>query len=839
MIRKIAHGGFGVVYEAERDGESVAVKILKNHPTIRRQDLVRLAREGKAGQALHHPNIVRVHELAEHEGLHYLVMDYIDGHTLSHWIQSSFGASPKKIGSTTRTWDPMEPPSTTRVSEQSLENLNVLSEIADALGFAHENGFVHRDVKPSNILVDRSGRGFLADFGLTKVPVDSASFDTPTGAVLGSPAYMSPEQITGNIKLVDARSDIYSLGVTIFENVTGRVPYMATTFEELREQVLTHEPPRLSRMLDGVPPGLEDVVLKSIEKHPKDRYSSAYVLEEDLKRVLAHRKPKVSGVHRRRRVRSVRRNRFAIAASAVVALAVVLGVVWKALDSSRSELVTERVRSRFDQAELFAARGQNTDALEAITAAIELQPDSPTGYLRRAAVLAQLGFQVQPKDELARAKALGFDPKDSELRRTSIGNVDLALAALAESDYIRAEDYLEDAVRLNASEPAAWMLLYRIRVRRSDFPAAVSALTSYQRILTPSNPLSAVVEAEIAELEGRFDDALTKITALEQETEEVRHSLRYSAHRGRLLTRNGQFDDAEAALRNAVDLHPTDGVSWLNLAVLRARELVITRSGLDEVEQCARRALENDPFLDRAYRLLTWGGRNFDEAATFLEGCSESWSAKRLPLLRAEQLFVEIRAQIQLAHEQFQATQSPLATSTRDRSYRRLAEVLKLNADHLATLTLLAEHAWIDRGEIEKAADYFRRSREVWNRASEAETRPWSSPSTVWNPTSLGPNTGDDIHIGLFATASTTGDPESARDALAYLRDACAKRRLPSNTSVLNLAEALALAEDDEFRNCAWAKQLIVDYGLRPESFDNSNGARSILEAIAHACAKN
>lgn len=243
----LGQGGMGVVYRAfdTKLNRPVAVKFLSAEVAdadTRR----RFQREAQMASSLNHPHIVTVHDTGDWEGEQYVVTEFLDGGTLSSWAT----AEP-------RSW------------RQCVE---LIAGVADGLATAHEAHILHRDIKPGNILVSQSGYAKLADFGLAKLD-DSAAVDdacTRTGVVVGTLAYMSPEQALG--RKCDSRSDIFSLGVVLYEMLSGRRPFDGTSTPDLFQQIVQRQPPPLK---DSIPAALRDLVDKALEKEPSHRYQSA------------------------------------------------------------------------------------------------------------------------------------------------------------------------------------------------------------------------------------------------------------------------------------------------------------------------------------------------------------------------------------------------------------------------------------------------------------------------------------------------------------------------------------------------------------------------------------
>jgi len=257
LIETVGVGKFGTVYKAHdsRLDRTVAVKVLRAGNLAGDEERARFFRESRSTAQLTHHAIVRVYEVGEHNGTPFIISDFVHGVTLADWLTSG--------------------------RPTFHEAARVVADLAGALQYAHENGVIHRDVKPSNVMMDEDGQPHVMDFGLAKRSAGEITI-TLDGEVLGTPAYMSPEQARGEATKVDGRSDVYSLGVILYEMLTGELPFRGNT-RMLLHQVL-HDEPRPPRSLnDRIPRDLETICLQSMAKEPARRYPSARALAEDLK----------------------------------------------------------------------------------------------------------------------------------------------------------------------------------------------------------------------------------------------------------------------------------------------------------------------------------------------------------------------------------------------------------------------------------------------------------------------------------------------------------------------------------------------------------------------------
>ncbi|MFN8011077.1 MAG: serine/threonine-protein kinase [Holophagaceae bacterium] len=595
----LAQGGMGRVYKA-RDrklGRLVALKFILSDSASAAQ---RFAREAQAQARVHHEAVCPIHEVGEWRGQPYIVLQYIDGKPLNACL--------KGMG--------LE------------EKVDLVRRAAEGLHAAHRLGLIHRDVKTGNIMVERREDGrlqpYVMDFGLARAL--EAPGVTQTGLIVGTPAYMAPEQARGEAGAVDRRSDVYALGATLYEVLTGRLPFDARTSVDVLVAILTEEPRPLRALVPSLPQDLEAITLKCLEKEPARRYDSAQALAEDLQRFLDGEPVKARQIGALRRLeRRVRRHP---AASAVVAASVAVALVlggW----GLRSAL---RARHQAALAQAFAQDAAQLDTrlrvgrllplhdLRAEKAAVRERMADIEGRMARLGRLAQgpgraalgrghlaLGELAAARRELEEAWGLGHRTPDTA---NALGQV---LAGLYEAA-------LQEARRVR--DPAARAARKRELERTLRDPAL-----RYLEAGRDLPGLKAYTEGLIALQEERFDEALAKAAeaasqvpwltearALEGRAWSLRAGA--DAERGAYAEAREAARRSEAAYASAFEVARSDEAMPLGRAAAFLQEMAMDVEQGRPTDRAFERALEAltqarrvDPLRPEAFALearLQW-----------------------------------------------------------------------------------------------------------------------------------------------------------------------------------------------------------------------------------------
>ncbi len=398
IMCEIGRGGMGIVYEAEQIslGRRVALKVLPFAATMDPRQLQRFHNEARAAACLQHPHIVPVYAVGCERSVHFYAMQLIDGQPLDRLLDTLRGSQKPRAseeGALTEAAGPKKSaqPSSLSVREtirevrdqaSTLPSLDqgqgyfrriaeLIRQAAEALEHAHLLGIVHRDVKPANLLLDTLGNVWMTDFGLAQIQSDARL--TMTGDLVGTLRYMSPEQALAQRVVIDHRTDVYSLGATLYELLTLAPVFGGRDRQEVLRQIAFEDPRPPRRLNKSIPTELETIVLKAMEKNPADRYATAQALADDLRRFLQDetiraRRPALG----KRVMRWSRKHRPLVAAAAsVLAVAVVLAgsVGWVVKDRADQQTNAEgRVAEALEIAEAKLLGGNPHDP-ELVTAA--------------------------------------------------------------------------------------------------------------------------------------------------------------------------------------------------------------------------------------------------------------------------------------------------------------------------------------------------------------------------------------------------------------------------------------------------------------------------------------
>ncbi|HEY9430092.1 MAG TPA: protein kinase [Blastocatellia bacterium] len=559
ILSLLGRGGMGEVYRAKDAtlGRDVAIKALPSDFSFDRDQLRRFEQEARAASALNHPNIITIHEFGQEDGVRFIVSEFIEGETLRRRISSE------------------------RISAAEIPEIAI--QITSALNAAHEAGIVHRDIKPENVMVRPDGLVKVLDFGLAKL-IERRSFDTvtdanelaeattaawgggETGVVMGTVNYMSPEQARG--QRLDARSDLFSLGVALYEMAAGCAPFARATAADTIASILEKEPPPLAQFTSEVPEAMEQIIRKALSKDRKERYQTARELLDDLKSLKSGNTPVVSSPAKKApRTGAVKRRLL----GAAFALAALVTVIAGAVYYSRGDRTIESIAVL-----PFVNVDENPDA--------EYLADGITETLIYS--LSRLSdLKVRPRDSVFRYKGRGLNSQTAGRE-------------------LKVEAVLAGQIRTRGDQIVISLDLIDVRDNRQIWGAR------YQRRLADLLTVQADIAREVSQ------NLRLRLSGDERRRLVERYTYNIEANetylRGRFLWNKRTKEDFEKAIEyfnRAIAMDPGFALAYSGLAdcyltMTTYGMFPTTEEGFSKTKEAAKQALAMDDTLAEAHTTL-------------------------------------------------------------------------------------------------------------------------------------------------------------------------------------------------------------------------------------------
>ena len=643
---ELGRGSMGAVYAAHQQslGRRVALKLMHGGASSSERQLARFRREAVLTARLDHPNVVRLLEFGVADERPFFAMELVDGAPLSRVYQAAASGQPFHAAVTTMTGADA---SWSADDYRAMASLG--SQIARGLHHAHEHGVVHRDVKPSNILIRPDGVAQLADFGIARER-DVPSM-TATGEFAGTPHYVSPEQVRGDLAAIDGRSDVFSLGATLYEGLTHRPPFDAESSLEVVQRILDTEPRDPRAIRPGVPKDLAAIVMKALEKAPDDRYRDAADFADDLEAFVQRRPVRARPISAwRRATRWARRSPLKVTALGLAIVASLLGSYLLSIrpdaDLGARARFTARIDALVEQGFSHAAKGSAAEADRLFRQAVDLDPqrddawvgwalswlnhEQPDDALRVVEMMPSLQDEDAQRsltrtraivlrahnrvDEAQRIEAeLGPCRTDFEWFAAGMEHLVRGHATQRPPEYVLARQCLDRAIAL-ADGPNALFQSQRAHVAGHLLDRADAEM--WARILLDQWPDSCHAAMFAAFALAPFDrerslDIYRRVMRFEDA--HPLHAYRLSAE----LKRAARIDEAVDVLRSSAQRWPQSGFLWFRLG-----EMLLSDQRPEEAREALQRGLDvNGPERlvgeHRGLALMRLG--RFEEARSELE----------------------------------------------------------------------------------------------------------------------------------------------------------------------------------------------------------------------------
>ena len=614
---ELGRGAMGVVYAARQRGlgRGVALKVLPAHARLAPQAVARFRRESALLAGLDHEGLADVITVGRDRGHEFFAMELVDGAPLSRILQelrggrpthldgSSVAAALRRSIATASTAPRAE--STTGADPFRNDYLQtaaaLIAQVADALHHAHEAGVLHRDVKPSNILVTPTGRAVLTDFGLARREASPSM--TRTGEFAGTPFYVAPEQVVGSPGALDRRADVFSLGVTLYELITLERPFRGASNHDVVQAILGSDPADPRRIDARIPADLAAITLRALEKRPADRYPTAKDFAEDLQAFVERRPVSARPLAWHARLRRNARRQPAVAALVAVlaisipSLAALGGYVVARLPATRAgeaQLITEQVEAAIQHGTMLLEMHEYTRAERSFAHAAGLAPDDPRPPVFRALLLRRRGRQTEARELLAAAATAGILPTrvaaiaglevdgpagvtspvdpvaDDALSHLVDGVVQMeqAHAAGDAADFERARESLERAALLSPDTSILALTQLAHALGHLDDPQAARRVADVLEVRGgDSGPT--LYWAGFALRPTDLDAALALLERAATIQTQSAHHIFYNG--GSWLLTAGRDRDAVRWLTRATDADPEHAEAWANLGNARSR----------------------------------------------------------------------------------------------------------------------------------------------------------------------------------------------------------------------------------------------------------------------------